>query len=120
MYLLQKEATASVKYKVVRIDDNLTMIDWTDLRGIGPEFGFRVPIGFTEKRGMLQIVTKGKSTKYDQSSSKKAYDADLDFFNNKEFSDVVKCGDEKFECQSLFGDEVTSLQGYVNLKHERD
>jgi len=103
MYLLQKDATAIVKYKVVRIADNLTMIDWTDLSGFGPEFGFRVPIASREKRGrniMLQIATKGKTTKYDQSSIKKA---DLDFFNNKEFSDVVvKCGDERFECHKVF------------------
>lgn len=103
MYLLQKEATSNVKYKVVRTADNLTMIDWTDLSGFGPEFGFRVPIASREKRGrniMLQIATKGKTTKYDQSSIKKA---DLDFFNNKEFSDVVvKCGDERFECHKVF------------------
>jgi len=114
MYLLQKKDLPKVQYKVNKAN-NVTMIDWTNLEGSDFEFEIRVPIAIKEsdryngdryyvpiakeKREryiMLKIVTKGESIKEASLAN------NLDFLNNKDFSDVViQCGDKSFDCHKV-------------------
>ena len=91
------------------------MIDWTNLEGSDFEFEIRVPIAIKERDGyngdryyvpiakekreryiMLKIVTKGESIKEASLAN------NLDFLNNKYFSDVVvQCGDLSFDCHKV-------------------